>query len=166
MPCQEGKLPHCRFAHVIPFLSVLYACLVLCSKSVHTLIEHAKIRLQIMNQCGMFAKSVKLCWLSGHRGKLAHALASQLRPAGLVEFDKAMAAVFVAGAEVRLQHQAGHMLNLCAQRHAGHGCRLCLNVSHQTHHCATTCDSFIHTFTQWPVSTAPNCRAGARVSPA
>ena len=37
---------------------------------------------------------------AGHHGKLAHALASYLRPAALAEFDKAVAAVFVAGAEV------------------------------------------------------------------
>ncbi|DBA76463.1 TPA: hypothetical protein ACH3X2_008532 [Trebouxia sp. C0005] len=38
---------------------------------------------------------------AGSTGKLAHALASHLRPAALAEFDKAMAAVFVAGAESR-----------------------------------------------------------------
>ena len=38
---------------------------------------------------------------AGSHGKLAHAVASHLRPAVLAEFDKAMAAVFVAGAEVR-----------------------------------------------------------------
>ena len=37
----------------------------------------------------------------GSHGKLAHALASHLRPAALTVFDEAMAAVFVAGAEVR-----------------------------------------------------------------
>ena len=43
----------------------------------------------------------KLCqYNAGSHGKLAHALASHLRPAALAEFDKAMAAVFVAGAEV------------------------------------------------------------------
>ena len=44
----------------------------------------------------------KLCHYNGtgSHGKLAHALASHLRPAALAEFDKAMAAVFVAGAEV------------------------------------------------------------------
>jgi len=43
----------------------------------------------------------KLCQFNaGSHGKLAHALASHLRPAALAEFDKAMAAVFVAGAEV------------------------------------------------------------------
>ena len=38
---------------------------------------------------------------AGTHGKLAQALASHLRPAVLAEFDKAMAAVFVAGAEVK-----------------------------------------------------------------
>ncbi|DBB10622.1 TPA: hypothetical protein ACH3X3_007133 [Trebouxia sp. C0006] len=38
---------------------------------------------------------------AGSHGKLAHALASHLRPAALAEFDKAMAAVFVAGTESR-----------------------------------------------------------------
>ncbi len=43
----------------------------------------------------------KLCqYNAGSHGKLAHALASHVRPAALAEFDKAMAAVFVAGAEV------------------------------------------------------------------
>ena len=43
----------------------------------------------------------KLCqYNAGSNGKLAHALASHLRTAALAEFDKAMAAVFVAGAEV------------------------------------------------------------------
>ena len=37
---------------------------------------------------------------AGSHGKLAQAIANQLRPAVLAEFDKAMAAVFVAGAEV------------------------------------------------------------------
>lgn len=37
---------------------------------------------------------------AGSHGKLAHALASHLRPAALAEFDKATAAVFVAGTEV------------------------------------------------------------------
>ena len=40
------------------------------------------------------------CGVAGSHGKLAQAIASQLRPAVLAEFDKAMAAVFVAGAEV------------------------------------------------------------------
>lgn len=38
---------------------------------------------------------------AGTHGKLAQALAARLRPAALAEFDKAMAAVFVAGAESR-----------------------------------------------------------------
>ncbi|KAL0031439.1 hypothetical protein WJX77_000485 [Trebouxia sp. C0004] len=50
---------------------------------------------------------------AGSHGKLAHALASYLRPAALAEFDKAMAAVFVASAESRrrrrdaIAHAAG-----------------------------------------------------------
>ncbi len=48
----------------------------------------------------------KLCpYNAGSHGKLAHALASHLRPAALAEFDKAMAAVFVAGAEVSTSAQ-------------------------------------------------------------
>lgn len=46
-----------------------------------------------------FAQKVCGCIVGTH-GKLAQALASHLRPAVLAEFDKAMAAVFVAGAEV------------------------------------------------------------------
>ena len=44
---------------------------------------------------------------AGPHGKLAQAITSQLQPAVLAEFDKAMAAVFVAGAEV------GLFLNSC-----------------------------------------------------
>ena len=46
-----------------------------------------------------FVTHVREC-VAGTHGKLAHAMASHLRPAVLAEFDKAMAAVFVAGAEV------------------------------------------------------------------
>ncbi|KAK9817206.1 hypothetical protein WJX72_011062 [[Myrmecia] bisecta] len=38
---------------------------------------------------------------AGHRGRLAQAIASQLRPAAVAEYEKALAAVFVAGAEAR-----------------------------------------------------------------
>ena len=66
----------------------------------------------------------KLCHYNGtgSHGKLAHALASHLRPAALAEFDKAMAAVFVAGAEVST-------LPVCP----------CPAVTHFTCHCFCFC---------------------------
>ena len=57
----------------------------------------------------VFAQQVCECVVGTH-GKLAQALASHLRPAALAEFDKTMAAVFVAGAEVEQAQPANASL--------------------------------------------------------
>ena len=71
---------------------------------------------------------------AGTHGKLAQALATRLRPAVLAEFDKAMAAVFVAGAEVRICFTHPFFLKYACQGHqtlaftvlpASHGCHVC-----------------------------------------